>query len=344
MKPSGHSIDMNADRAKEEAGMSRAGFLRLALATTLGLGFSATALPGFGQQSEKTPSRTGKMTSTTTQLQRRKIPSSGELLPVIGVGTWQTFDVGAGEAERAPLKETLRVLFDAGGSVIDSSPMYGRSEQVAGDLLADMQAHDRAFVATKVWTRGREDGMQQMRRSMELLKDERIELMQIHNLVDWRTHLRTLRAWKAEGRIKYLGVTHYTSSAYDELEAVMRGEQLDFVQLNYSLADRAAERKLLALAADRGIAVLVNQPFGGGGLLRGLKDVPLPPWASDIGCDSWPQVLLKYVLGDPAVTCVIPGTSKPNHMADNCRAGTGIIPDARQRQQMVAWWSSNQGR
>jgi diketogulonate reductase-like aldo/keto reductase len=182
-------------------------------------------------------------TSTTTiQLQRRKIPSSGELLPVIGVGTWQTFDVGAGEAERAPLKETLRVLFDAGGSVIDSSPMYGRSEQVAGDLLADMQAHDRAFVATKVWTRGREDGMQQMRRSMELLKDERIELMQIHNLVDWRTHLRTLRAWKAEGRIKYLGVTHYTSSAYDELEAVMRGEPLDFVQLNSATRRRSRHR------------------------------------------------------------------------------------------------------
>jgi aryl-alcohol dehydrogenase-like predicted oxidoreductase len=343
MKPSGVSAETNADSAQEE-GMSRAGFLRLAMATALELGLGATALPGFAQQSENTSSRTTRMTTTTTRLQHRKIPSSGELLPVVGVGTWQTFDVGPAEAERAPLRETLKVLFDAGGSVIDSSPMYGRSEQVAGDLLADMKAHDRAFVATKVWTRGREDGVQQMRRSMELLKDERIELMQIHNLVDWRTHLRTLRGWKAEGRIKYLGVTHYTSSAYDELEAVMRAEQLDFVQLNYSLADRAAERKLLALAAGRGIAVLVNQPFGGGGLLRGLKDVPLPPWASEIGCDSWPQVLLKFVLGHPAVTCVIPGTSKPNHMADNCRAGTGIIPDARQLQQMVAWWNKNQGR
>lgn len=355
MKPSVISDDMNsgptpdprspsASIEADSTGMSRAAFLRLALGTTLGLGLGAVSLPGLGQQSDKPSSRTGQMTPATIQLQRRKIPSSGELLPVIGVGTWQTFDVGPGQSERAPLKETLQVLFDAGGSVIDSSPMYGRSEQVAGDLLSDMGAHDRAFVATKVWTRGREDGVQQMRRSMELLKDQRIELMQIHNLVDWRTHLRTLRAWKAEGRLKYLGITHYTSSAYDELEAVMRGEQLDFVQLNYSLADRGAERKLLGLAADRGIAVLVNQPFGGGGLLRGLKDVPLPPWASEIGCDSWAQILLKFVLGHPGVTCVIPGTSKPNHMADNCRAGTGIVPDAQQRQQMVAWWTKNQGR
>jgi diketogulonate reductase-like aldo/keto reductase len=279
-------------------------------------------------------------TPAGNRLHTRTIPASGEMLPVVGVGTWQTFDVGAQEAERAPLKETLRVLFAAGGSVIDSSPMYGRSEQVAGDLLARLNAHERAFVATKVWTRGREEGIRQMRRSMQLLRDRRIELMQIHNLVDWRTHLDTLRAWKSEGVIRYLGITHYTSGAYDELEAIMRSEKLDFVQLNYSLADRAAERKLLPLAADRGIAVLVNQPFGGGGLLRGLANVALPPWAADIGCDSWAQVLLKYVLGHAAVTCVIPGTSKPAHMADNCRAGTGTLPDDAMRATMAAWWAA----
>lgn len=329
-------------------GMSRAEFLRLAMATALGLGFGTPAMP---QQVKNSTARTDKMAGTTAnaaqtgqatgKMLRRTIPSSGEALPVIGVGTWQTFDVGTDESERVPLKETLRVLFDAGGSVIDSSPMYGRSEEVAGDLLADMKKHEGAFVATKVWTRGREEGIRQMRRSMQLLRDERIELMQVHNLVDWRTQLRTLRAWKSEGLIRYLGVTHYTASAYAELEEVMRSEQLDFVQLNYSLADRAAERRLLGLAADRGIAILVNQPFGGGSLLRGLKNVALPAWASDIGCDSWAQVLLKFVLGHPAVTCVIPGTSKPAHMADNCRAGTGLLPDASQRREMADWWSKN---
>jgi aryl-alcohol dehydrogenase-like predicted oxidoreductase len=335
----------DASCTEDAGGMSRADFLRLAMATALGFGLGG---PAFAQQGKTTSATRNNMAGTTAKtgnaagtMRRRTIPSSGEALPVIGVGTWQTFDVGAGEAERAPLKETLRVLFEAGGSVIDSSPMYGRSEEVAGDLLAGMKAHEHTFVATKVWTRGRDEGIRQMRRSMQLLGAERIDLMQVHNLVDWRTQLRTLRAWKSEGLVRYLGVTHYTASAYAELEEVMRGEQLDFVQLNYSLADRIAERRLLRLAADRGIAILVNQPFGGGGLLRGLKDVPLPPWAASIGCDSWPQALLKYVLGHPAVTCVIPGTSKPAHMADNCRAGTGLLPDEGQRREMADWWSKN---
>ncbi|OGB25220.1 MAG: aldo/keto reductase [Burkholderiales bacterium RIFCSPLOWO2_02_FULL_57_36] len=271
-------------------------------------------------------------------MHKRPIPSTGELLPVIGCGTWQTFDVGTASEERAPLAEVLRILFEAGGSVIDSSPMYGRSEAVVGELLTQQNSHDKAFVATKVWTQGREAGIGQMRRSMQLLQDERIELMQIHNLLDWRTHLPTLRAWKKEGRIRYLGVTHYTASAYDELEAIMRSEKLDFIQINYSLDDRQAERTLLPLAAERGIAVLVNRPFGGGTLLRSLVGTPLPPWAGDIECNSWAQILLKYVLSHPAITCAIPGTSRPKHMADNCRAGTGVIPDAAMRKQMVASW------
>ncbi|MSP48683.1 MAG: aldo/keto reductase [Alphaproteobacteria bacterium] len=269
-------------------------------------------------------------------MQTRAIPSSGEALPVVGCGTWRTFDVGSGPKERAPLREVLRILFEAGGSVIDSSPMCGASEAVVGDLLAAMKAHDRAFVATKVWTTGLQAGIAQMQQSMRLLKDERVELMQIHNLVDWRTHLATLRAWKEQGRIRYLGITHYTPGAHDELEAVMRAEKLDFVQLNYALDDRAAEKRLLPLAAERGIAVIVNQPFGGGSLIRALRDRPLPAWAGEIGCETWAQILLKFVLAHPAVTSVIPGTSRPEHMRDNVRAGVGRLPDQALRARMAA--------
>ncbi len=270
------------------------------------------------------------------QMQTRPIPSSQELLPVVGCGTWQTFDVGPSVGERAPLAEVLRVLFAGGGSVVDSSPMYGRAEGVVGDLLTEARSHDKAFIATKVWTRGEAEGIAQMQRSMALLQTDRVDLMQVHNLVDWRTHLATLRAWKAEGRIRYLGVTHYTSSAYDELEAVLRNETLDFVQVNYALSDRGAERRILPLAADRGVAVLVNQPFGGGGLLRRLLARDLPPIAGEIGCASWAQLLLKFVLGHSAVTCVIPGTAKPEHMADNLRAGFGPIPDETMRAKIAA--------
>ena len=270
------------------------------------------------------------------RMHQRKIPSSGEMLPVVGVGTWRTFDVGAQPAGRAPLAEVLRLLFDAGGSVIDTSPMYGSAETVVGDLLTAADARARAFIATKVWTTGRDNGIAQMRNSLRLLKTDRIDLMQIHNLVDWRAHLPTLRAWKAEGRIRYLGITHYTQSAHDELESVMRAEKWDFVQINYALDDRAVERTLLPLAAERGIAVIVNQPFGGGGLLRKLLSRKLPDWAGEIGATSWAQLLLKFVLANPAVTCVIPGTGKPEHMADNLRAGFGVYPDAALLRKVIA--------
>jgi aryl-alcohol dehydrogenase-like predicted oxidoreductase len=270
------------------------------------------------------------------KMQTRTIASTGALLPVIGCGTWRTFDVGTSAAERAPLAEVLRILFEAGGSVIDSSPMYGAAEAVVGDLLAASGSRDKAFIATKVWTRGREQGIAQMRQSMALLHAERIELMQVHNLVDWRTHLDTLRGWKREGRITYLGVTHYTPSAYGELESVLKAETLDFVQLNYAINDRAAEERLLPLAADRGIAVLVNQPFGGGDLFRALRGRPLPDWAAEIDCASWAQIPLKFVLSHPAVTCAIPGTSRPEHMRDNIAAGTGRMPDRTLRERMAA--------
>jgi diketogulonate reductase-like aldo/keto reductase len=272
----------------------------------------------------------------SSRMHARPIPATREPLPVVGCGTWRTFDVGSTPADRAPLAEVLRILFDAGGSVIDSSPMYGAAEGVVGDVLASLDARDRAFIATKVWTEGRGAGIAQMERSMKLLRTDRIDLMQVHNLVDWRTQLATLRAWKQQGRIRYLGITHYTPGAFAELESIMRAERPDFVQLDYSVADRAAEERLLPLAAESGIAVIVNQPFGGGGLLRSLSARPLPPWAADIDCTSWAQVLLKFVLSHPAVTCVIPGTGKPEHMKDNVRAGFGVYPDAALRKTMIA--------
>jgi len=308
--------------SKESAGrISRAEFLRGAAAATL---------------CAWSPPHTSRAKAMTEKMQTRPIPSTGKHLPVVGCGTWQTFDVGTGAAERAPLAEVLQVLFDAGGSVIDSSPMYGRAEGMIGDLLSAAGTRDKAFLATKVWTRGRSQGIAQMRESLARLRTNRIDLMQVHNLVDWRVHLPTLRAWKKEGRIKYLGVTHYTASGYAELERVMRAEPLDFVQINYAMDDRDVEARILPLAADRGMAVLINRPFGGGDLLRSLRDRPLPDWASEIGCESWAQILLKFVLGHPAVTCVIPGTSRPQHMADNARAGMGKMPDRALREKMAA--------
>jgi diketogulonate reductase-like aldo/keto reductase len=304
------------------ATVTRSAFLRLAAGALAGMALGERAL---GQA------------SMVDKMQTRKIPSSGEALPVIGCGTWQGFDVGESEEARAPLAGVLDTLFTSGGSVVDSSPMYGTAEGVVGDLLAQMKTpRDKAFIATKVWIRGREAGIAQMRQSMKLLRVSRLDLMQVHNLVDWRTHLATLRDWKRQGRIRYLGVTHYESSAYGELEAIMRSEKLDFVQLNYALDDRAAEERLLPLALDRGIAVLVNRPFGGGGLLRRLRDRPLPPFAGEIGCESWGQFLLKFVLGNPAVTCVIPGTGNPEHMREDARAGFGTFPDADMRARMAA--------
>ena len=278
--------------------------------------------------------------SESSAMLTRAIPSTGEKLPVIGLGTWQAFDVDLTADNRRQLGDVLPLFVKLGGRVIDTSPMYGRAEDVIGELTAALGIQDKIFFATKVWTRGKENGIKSMERSMALLRAKRIDLMQVHNLVDVQTQLATLREWKAQGRIRYLGVTHYTASAYDELEAVMRKETLDFVQLNYSLDDRAAERKLLPLAADRGIAILVNVPFGGGGLLRRLGNRPLPDWAGEIGCTSWAQILLKFVLAQPAVTCVIPGTGNPAHMADNCRGGTGILPDPALRKRIIADWEA----
>ena len=256
----------------------------------------------------------------------RPIPSTAEALPVIGCGTYLGFDHAPGTSEYALLPGVVGALVDAGGKVLDSSPMYGRAEATTGELLAASGRRAEAFLATKVWTPGRAEGVRQMEASMRLLRTDRIDLMQIHNLLDWRTHLATLRAWKDAGRTRYLGITHYTASAYADVEAVLRAEKLDFVQINYALDDRAAEQRLLPLAAERGVAVIVNMPFGGGGLLRRLLGKPLPSWAAEIGCASWAQLLLKFVLSHPAVTCAIPGTRRREHMEDNVRAGFGSVP------------------
>ena len=271
----------------------------------------------------------------------RPIPSTGTPLPVIGCGTWRAFDVGTSEPERAPLRQVLRALFAAGGCVIDSSPMYGRAEAVTGDLLAETGARARAFLATKVWTAGRESGISQMQRSAELLQTEVIDLIQIHNLVDWRTHLATLRRMKEEGRVRYIGITHYTTGALPELARILNSEPgIDFVQLGYSLATRAAERELLPTASARGVAVIVNQPLERGTLFRHFRGCALPDWATECDCLSWAQLFLKYILAEPAVTCVIPATGNPDHMNDDLGAGFGRLPDPRQRQQIRQLWDA----
>lgn len=271
----------------------------------------------------------------------RPIPSTGEALPVIGCGTWRAFNVGASPGERLPLRGVLQTLLDAGGTLVDSSPMYGRAEAVVGATIGSLCAQDpayrdRAFIATKVWCHGREAGLAQMTQSLALLGVARLDLVQIHNLVDWRTHLPTLREWKAQGRVRHIGITHFKAGEQPALEAVMRAEAIDFVQVNYSVADRAAERSLLPLAAERGIAVLVNRPFGMGSLVRRLEHQALPDFAAALGCRTWSQLALKYVLAHEAVTCVIPGTASPGHMAANAAAGSGPLPDAALRRRILA--------
>lgn len=270
-----------------------------------------------------------------TWMQTRAIPKTGEEIPVIGLGTWQTFDVGAREDERAPLLEVLQEFFAAGGRVIDSSPMYGAAESVVGDLVKQAGLTGKMFLATKVWTSGRAEGEAQIERSMQRMGAARLDLLQIHNLLDWRTHLKTLRALKEEGRIRYIGITHYARSAFDEMEKIIRTEELDFVQLPYSIAVREAEKRLLPAAQERRLAVLVMRPFEGGSLFSKTRGHPLPDWASEFDCTSWAQFFLKWIVGHPVVTCPIPATSKPKHLRDNVAAGAGRLPTEEHRRRMV---------
>jgi aryl-alcohol dehydrogenase-like predicted oxidoreductase len=264
----------------------------------------------------------------------RRIPSSGEELPVIGLGTSGPFEVGGSPAERAPLRGVLEAFFAAGSRLIDTSPMYSSAESVLGDLLTPAM-HEHAFLATKVWTRGERSGVEQMTHSAQLLKTARLDLIQVHNLLDLDTQLRTLNAWKAAGRVRYVGITHYTVNAQAELARVIERHPLDFVQFNYSPLTRAAEQRLLPLAAERGVAVLVNRPFEDGALLAAVRGKPLPPWAADLDATSWGQLALKFIISQPAVTCVIPATGKLAHLEDNLGAGRGRLPDARQREAIA---------
>jgi diketogulonate reductase-like aldo/keto reductase len=270
----------------------------------------------------------------------RPIPASGEPLPVIGLGTWQSFDVGGDAAARAALAEVLRLLAAADGGMIDSSPMYGSSEAVAGDLMAQTGLRDKFFVATKVWTHGAAQGVRQMEESLRLLRVSRIDLMQVHNLTDVATHARTLADWKARGRVRYVGITHYSSYAYAEVERQLKAGGWDFLQINYSLDEREAEERLLPLAHDKGVAVIANRPFASGAMFRRVRGKPLPAWAAELGVASWAQYFLKWIVGHPAIGCAIPATAKPAHMQDNLAAGSGALPDAALRARMAAHFDS----
>jgi aryl-alcohol dehydrogenase-like predicted oxidoreductase len=276
----------------------------------------------------------------TAAANARAIPSSGENISVVGMGTSRTFDVRGSAAEREALTEVLQLFFDNGGRLIDTSPMYGNAERMLGELLSGVRDTSRLFAATKIWADGREAGIEQMRQSSDLMKIPRLDLIQIHNLRDWRVHVETLKHWKAEGKIRYFGITTSHGRDHEALAAALKAELFDFVQFSYSIDDREAERELLPLAADRGIATLINRPFQRGDLFGKVRGKPLPEWASEFDCASWGQFFLKFCLSHPAVTCLIPATSKPHHMVDNMGAGFGRVPDRTQRQRMIEFIAS----
>lgn len=271
---------------------------------------------------------------------QRPIPKSGETIPAVGLGTWQAFDVAGDAPETAQARAALKALVELGGRVIDSSPMYGSAETVTGQLADELGVRSKLFVATKVWTSGRQAGIRQMEDSMKKLRVERLDLMQVHNLVDAETHLATLREWRKAGRVRYLGVTHYHAGAHGDLEKYIRPGDLDFVQVNYSLAEPEAERRLLPAATASRTAVIVNRPFAEGAMFGRVKGKSLPDWTKEIGCESWAQFFLKWILGHPAVTCVIPGTRNAKHVADNLGAASGALPDEAMRRKMAAYFAS----
>lgn len=278
--------------------------------------------------------------SAPSDLITRPIPKSGERLPAIGIGTWQTFDVPAGELARTELKDTLRRFAELGGKVVDSSPMYGHAEAAVGHLATALGNRASLFYATKVWTQGRSEGIRQMEDSFRLMQTKTIDLMQVHNLVDLKTHLPVLREWKKSGRIRYLGITHYTASAHADLEKLVKTGDFDFVQFNYSLDEPEADARLLPACADSGTATLINRPFSQAGLFSRVRGKPMPPWCADFDCTSWAQFFLKWIIGHPAVTCAIPGTRRVVHIEDNLAAARGRLPDSKARQRMAAYLQS----
>jgi diketogulonate reductase-like aldo/keto reductase len=302
-----------------------------AAATSVAASSALARIAVSGEVHNLNPSSPMNASSITT----RPIPKTGETIPVIGLGTWATFDVGASAAERKPLQEVLAEFSRAGGRVIDSSPMYGNSEAVMGDLSNQLGLRAKLFMATKVWTQGKDAGVRQMQDSMRKLRAEKMDLMQVHNLVDADTHLQTLTKWQQEGRVRYVGVTHHTSSAYEAVERTIAAHKMDFLQINYSVSERQAERRLLPMAQERGLAVIANRPFAGGEAFSRLAGKPLPSWASEIDCSSWSQLMLKFVISHPAITCAIPATSKVEHLRDNMQAAFGRLPDAGLRARIA---------
>ena len=305
--------------------LSRRTFIQLSTATT-----AALLLPN---------PHTTAMNSIPSNILTRPIPKCEERIPIVGMGTWQTFDVGNNTADRANIKKILAAFVEMGGKLLDSSPMYGSSEEVAGDLATELGVLEQLFMATKVWTTGKNAGIKQMEDSMKKMQSNPIDLMQVHNLLDFRTHIETLRKWKAEGKIRYIGITHYTDSSHGNLVKLIESEALDFVQFNYSILSRHAEKQLLPAAQANGVATLINRPYESGSLFRKVKGKELPEWAKDYGIKSWGQFFLKFILSHPAVTCVIPATSKEHHLRDNMGAAFGEMPDDKVREEMSRFLS-----
>ncbi|ARP80865.1 aldo/keto reductase [Bordetella genomosp. 8] len=315
---------------------TRRRFLLNAPIAALAPGWMLHAVPAHAQRAGGTPGT--PPAPGAAAMHRRPIPSTGETLPVIGLGTADTFDVSPGNAaELAPLQDVTRQLLAAAGkgAIIDTAPSYGNAEAVTGELLARLQGRDQVFLATKIGTTGRDSGMRQVRNSETALRTRKLDLIQVHNLIDTSTQLALLRELKQQGVTRYIGITHYTESAQDDLAALVEREKPDFVQINLSVTARGAERRLLPACQAHGVAVLINRPFQDGALFRQVKGKPLPPWAADIDCTSWAQVFLKFIVGHPAVTAVIPATSKPANMQDNLRAGYGRLPDAAMRERIA---------
>ena len=267
----------------------------------------------------------------------RQIPGTDESIPVIGMGTARTFDVALSVEEIETRRRIVDMLLNEGGSLIDTSPMYGNAEAMLGRVFDGSERRRASFLATKVWTDGQQSGERQMRRSMELMGSDMIDLMQVHNLRDFATQFATIRRWQEDGRIRYNGVTTSRESAFDDMAEILQAHRPQFVQLNYSLGEREAEKRLLPMASDLGIAVLVNRPFVKGSLFRKVRNENLPDWAGELDIHSWGQFFLKFIVSHPAVTCVIPATTNPKHMLDNLGAGFGVMPGATMRQRMADW-------
>ena len=285
--------------------------------------------------SSLTPPMALQAAEIKNKMARRIIPSTGKLLPVIGLGTSRVFDTNLSEKSLNPRKEIVKALLDHGGTLIDTSPMYGKAEEVTGKIAQDLKVNDQLFLATKVWIEGKEAGEIQMKESSKKLNKTVINLMQIHNLLDWKTHIKTLYDWKEQGKINYIGISHFRSNAFSQIEKIITKERIDFAQFNYSLQEREAEKRLLPLCKEKGVATLINRPFMRGKLFKATARKKLPSWAYEYNMNTWSQFFLKFILANPAVTAIIPATSDPDHMVDNLIGGIGPIPDVGLQKKMV---------